>query len=206
MKLKVVYCGPGSLTSRAMANYRADDVLDFWFGTGAEYGKRHKRWFEKDPAFDGEITRRFLPLYEGLAHNADWLDAAPACLARIIVLDQFPRQMFRGEPRAFASDPLALQAARLAVGRGYDQGRLPVERLFFYLPFEHSESLADQELACQLTVPIALFPETEDVLRYAVAHRDIIQRFGRFPHRNAILGRTSTPEELEFLKQPGSSF
>ena len=189
-----------------MPNYRAADVLDFWFGTGADYGKRHKRWFEKDPAFDGEITQRFLPLYEGLAHNADWLDAAPTCLARIIVLDQFPRQMFRGAPRAFASDPLALQAARLAVERGYDQSRLPVERLFFYLPFEHSESLADQELACQLTVPLALFPETEDVLRYAVAHRDIIQRFGRFPHRNAILGRPSTPEELEFLKQPGSSF
>ena len=189
-----------------MPNYRAQDVLDFWFGTGADYGKRHKRWFEKDPAFDAEITRRFLPLYEGLAQNADWLEDASRCLARIIVLDQFPRQMFRGEPRAFASDPLALEAARLALERKYDQGRLPVERLFLYLPFEHSESLADQELACELTAPLGQFPETDDVLRYAVAHRDIIRRFGRFPHRNSILGRDSTAEELEFLKQPGSSF
>ena len=206
MRLKVVDCGASSLTSPAMPNYRADDVLEFWFGTGADHGKRHKRWFEKDPAFDADITRRFLPLYEQLAHNAGWLEDAPRCLARIIVLDQFPRQMFRGEPRAFASDALALRAARLALERGYDNGRLPVERLFLYLPFVHSESLADQELACELTAPLAGFPETNDVLRYAVAHRDIIRRFGRFPHRNAILGRMSTAEELEFLKQPGSSF
>ena len=189
-----------------MHNYRADDVLEFWFGVGPDYGKRHKRWFEKDRAFDSEITRRFLPLYEELASNSDWLEDAQRCLARIIVLDQFPRQMFRGEPRAFAADPLALKAARLSVERGYDQSRLPVERLFFYLPFEHSESLADQERACQLTAPLAAFPETDDVLRYAIAHRDIVKRFGRFPHRNSILGRDSAPEELEFLKTPGSSF
>ena len=189
-----------------MHNYRAQDVLDFWFGVGSDYGRRHKRWFEKDAAFDREITQRFLPLYEGLAHDAEWLDDAPHCLARILVLDQFSRQMFRGKPRAFVSDPLALQAARLALERAYDQGRLPVERLFFYLPFEHSESLADQERACELTAPLAVFPETDDVLRYAIAHRDIIKRFGRFPHRNAILGRASMPEEIEFLKQPGSSF
>ncbi len=190
----------------AMPNYRADDVLEFWFGVGPDYGKRHKRWFEKDQAFDSEITQRFLPLYEELAHRTHWLADPRHCLARIVVLDQFPRQMFRGKPRAFASDSLALQAARLAVERGYDEGRLPVERLFLYLPFEHSESLADQERACELTAPLAAFAETEDALRYAVAHRDIIRRFGRFPHRNVILGRASTPEEVEFLKQPGSSF
>jgi uncharacterized protein (DUF924 family) len=195
-----------SLTSLAMANYRAQDVLDFWFGTGADYGKRHKRWFEKDAAVDALITQRFLGLYEDLAQSTDWLDSAAPCLARIIVLDQFPRQIFRGKPRAFGSDPQALQAARLALERGYDRGRLPVERLFFYMPFEHSEVLADQELACELTAPLAAFRETDDVLRYAIAHRAIIRRFGRFPHRNAILGRPSTPEEIEFLKQPGSSF
>ena len=189
-----------------MLNYRAEDVLDFWFGVGTDYGKRHRRWFEKDRAFDNDITQRFLPLYEGLASNSDWLEDARRCLARIVVLDQFPRQMFRGEPRAFAADPLALQAARRAVERGYDRDRLPVERLFLYMPFEHSERLADQERACELTAPLAAYPETGDVLRYAIAHRDIIRRFGRFPHRNAVLGRPSTPEELEFLKQPGSSF
>jgi len=189
-----------------MANHRAEDVLEFWFGGAADYGQRHKRWFEKDPSFDAQITERFLPLYEELVHDLRWLGDARHCLARIVVLDQFARQMFRGTPRAFASDPLALQAARVALEHGHDVGRLPVERLFLYLPFEHSEVLADQERACELMAPLAAFPETEDVLRYAIAHRDIIRRFGRFPHRNSIVGRASTPEEVEFLKQPGSSF
>lgn len=189
-----------------MSHYRPDDVLAFWFGSGADYGQRHKRWFEKDAAFDAEIKRHFLPLYEALAGTREWLDAPKSVLARIIVLDQFPRQMFRGNARAFAADPLALEAAKLAVARGYDRDRLPVEKLFVYLPFEHSEVLADQLRACELTEPLAQFPETDDTYRYAIAHRDIIQRFGRFPHRNAILGRVSTPEEVEFLRQPGSSF
>jgi uncharacterized protein (DUF924 family) len=189
-----------------MANYRPDDVLAFWFGIGADYGKRHKRWFEKDPAFDAEITRRFVGLYEQLAGERQWLDDARSCLARIIVLDQFPRQMFRGDARAFGSDPLALEAAKLAIERAYDRELLPVEKLFVYLPLEHSEVLADQLRACELAQPLAAFPETSDVYRFACAHRDIIARFGRFPHRNAILGRVSSPEEVEFLKQPGSSF
>jgi len=189
-----------------MANYRPDDVLAFWFGSGADYGKRHKRWFEKDAAFDAEVTRHFLGLYERLAGNREWLDAAKPCLARIIVLDQLPRHMFRGSSRAFAADPLALEAARIAVDRGYDRDYLPVERLFAYLPFEHSENIDDQLRACELTEPLDRFAETEDAHRYACAHRDIVARFGRFPHRNAALGRLSTPEEIEFLKQPGSSF
>src|SRR5205085_10265405 len=102
--------------------------------------------------------------------------------------------------------PLALETARLTLERRTDAGRLPVDRLFLYLPSEHSEAHADQERACELMAPLAAFPETDDALRYAVAHRDVIKRFGRFPHRNIILGRASTPEELEFLKQPGSSF
>jgi uncharacterized protein (DUF924 family) len=183
-----------------------EDVLTFWFGERAEYGKRHKRWFEKDAAFDAEVKRRFLPLYEELAENRAWLDPARACLARIIVLDQFPRNMFRGTPRAFARDAAALGSARHALAMRYDAGLLPVERMFVYLPFQHSELLADQERACALCEPLGGFAETSDVPRYAAAHRDIVRRFGRFPHRNAILGRTSTPEELEFLRQPGSSF
>ncbi len=182
------------------------EVLDFWFA--APRGTRRKQWFEKHPAFDAEIQARFLPLHEALAQGEPgrWLEDAQRCLARIVVLDQFPRNMFRGTPRAFAADPLALDAARYAVEQGYDESLLPVERLFAYLPFEHSEALADQVRSCELTRPLEAFEETADVYRYAVAHRDIIERFGRFPHRNAILGRASTPEEIEFLKQPGSSF
>jgi uncharacterized protein (DUF924 family) len=189
-----------------MTDYRPEDVLAFWFGEGEEYGKRQKRWFEKDAAFDEEIARRFGVLYERLRSSDEWLDPARPCLARIIVLDQFPRNMFRGNPRAFATDPLALQAARHAVDAGFDRELLPAERLFVYLPFEHSERLEDQERACMLCEPLGAFPETDDVPNYACKHRDIVKRFGRFPHRNAILGRDSTPEELEFLKQPGSSF
>jgi uncharacterized protein (DUF924 family) len=179
----------------------APEVLRFWFGDGAERGKAHKRWFEKDAAFDAEVRRRFLPLYETLAGNQEWLARADECLARIIVLDQFPRNMFRGSARAFAADPLALAAARHAVAQGYDRDLLPVERQFVYLPFEHSESLADQERACELMRPLG-----EELYDWALRHKRIIERFGRFPHRNAILGRESTPEELDFLKQPGSGF
>ena len=184
------------------------EVLLFWFGGPPERGKAHKRWFVKDAAFDREVRERFLPLYEEaaagkLAHLKDW---AADCLALIVLLDQFPRNMFRGTPRAFATDPLALEAARHAVAGGFDRDLLPVERLFVYLPFEHSEALADQDRSCELTKPLDAYPETNEVYRYAVLHRDIIRRFGRFPHRNAILGRASTLEELEFLKGPGSSF
>jgi uncharacterized protein (DUF924 family) len=182
------------------------DVLDFWFGEPR--GPRRRHWFEKDAAFDAEVRRRFESLYEGIVGGAfaEWLGNAEPCLARIVVLDQFPRNMYRGSPRAFAADPLALEAARHAVQLGYDRGMRPVERLFVYLPFEHSESLEDQLRACALCEPLEAFAETFDAYRYALAHRDIIRRFGRFPHRNAVLGRDSTPEEVEFLRQPGSGF
>jgi uncharacterized protein (DUF924 family) len=186
----------------------ADDVLLFWFGGPGERGKPRKPWFEKSEAFDREVRDRFLATYEaGVAGKlSSWKEQPQTCLAFIVLLDQFPRNMFRGTPRAFAADAIALDAARHAVVRGYDQGYLPVERLFAYLPFEHSEALEDQLRACALMQPLDEIPETAGVYRYAVAHRDIIERFGRFPHRNAILGRASTPEEIEFLKQPGSSF
>jgi uncharacterized protein (DUF924 family) len=184
-----------------MADHRADEVLRFWFGEGAERGKAHKRWFEKNATFDAECRGRFLPLYESLSTNDDWLSNPGDCLARIVVLDQFPRNMFRGTPRAFETDARALAAAKHAVASGYDRGMLVVERQFVYLPFEHSESLADQERACELMRPLG-----DELYDWALRHKRIIERFGRFPHRNAILGRASTPEEIEFLKQPGSSF
>ena len=185
----------------------AADVLRFWFGVPPEYGTRLKRWFAKESAFDARCGR-FLPLYEEIAGGARvaWLERGAECLARIVVLDQFPRNIFRGTARAFAAEALALEAARHALAEGYDRGLSAVERMFAYLPFEHSESLEDQERACALSAPLAVYAETEDAHRYAVAHRDIIARFGRFPHRNAALGRPSTLEELAFLKQPGSAF
>jgi len=186
---------------------RASDagaVLRFWFGEPPDYGTSLKRWFEKDAAFDAKVREGFLPLYERLAAAGDaegWQQRAADCLAYVIVLDQFPRNMFRGTARAFGTDPLALAAAEHAVRNGYDRDMLAVEKQFIYLPFEHSESLADQERACELTRPLG-----EELHDWALRHKRIIERFGRFPHRNAVLGRASTPEEIGFLRQPGSSF
>ena len=184
----------------------APQILRFWFGDGADYGKVHKRWFEKNLGFDAEVRERFLPVHEQQTVDREWLDAPRDCLARIIVLDQFPRHIYRGDARAFSTDALALEAAKHLAGQGWDRGLLPVERMFAYLPFEHSESLADQERACELCSALNAFTQTADTHRWALAHRDIVHRFGRFPHRNAALGRPSTPEEVAFLKQPGSSF
>lgn len=178
------------------------DLREFWFGSD------RKAWFEKNPAFDEEIRRRFLSLYElGAAGKlSDWRQAPADCLALVILLDQFPRNMFRGSAKAFAADPLARSAARVILDNGWDKAMTPDERMFAYLPFEHSEALADQERCLVLMKEIALFPETADRPKWAEAHLVIIRRFGRFPHRNVALGRASTPEEAEFLKQPGSSF
>lgn len=187
---------------------RAQDVLAFWFGEGATYGQTRKAWFAKDEAFDAEIRARFLSLYEeaAAARLSAWRERAAECLALVITLDQFPRNMFRGTARAFAADRLALEAARHAVVQGHDARMLPVERLFLYLPFEHSEALDDQWRALALIAPLSAWPQTANVYSYAVRHWEIIRRFGRFPHRNALLGRASTPQEIEFLKTPGSGF
>jgi uncharacterized protein (DUF924 family) len=176
---------------------RAEAVLEFWFRGDAE----RKEWFSKDPSFDDEIRARFLSLYEQASRGAlaAWKDSPRECLALIILLDQFPRNMFRGSARAFATDALALDAARHAVASGYDRALSNTKRTFIYLPFEHSENLADQERALELFVG---HPNSE----WAQRHYEIIKRFGRFPHRNAILGRENTAAEIEFLKQPGSSF
>ena len=173
------------------------EVLDFWFR------QPPKAWFTKDPAFDEEIRRRFLDAREAaLAGRLDaWLDTPRGCLAYIVLLDQFPRNMFRGDARAFAADHLALAAARRLLAAGWDRAMTVDERTFAYLPFEHSERLEDQDRCCELMQPLG-----DEVYRYALRHRDIIRRFGRFPHRNAALGRASTPEEAEFLRQPGSGF
>ena len=180
-----------------MSDPAAAEVRGFWFDEHA------KDWFVKNAAFDAEIRRRFLSLHEAASAGrlAHWADDGRCCLALVIVLDQFPRNMFRGEARAFATDSLARAAARVILERGWDQQMTQPEQLFAYLPFEHSESLADQDLSCELMKDF-----DAEQLRYAIRHREIIQRFGRFPHRNGLLGRESTAAEIEFLKQPGSGF
>jgi uncharacterized protein (DUF924 family) len=187
---------------------RAAAVLRFWFGEPGAYGQRQKRWFEKNAAFDAEIRERFLGLYEDAAAGrlAHWRTSAPECLAFIVVLDQFARNLFRNDARAFAADPLALETARDAIARGLDRALLPVERQFVYLPFEHSESIEDQRRCCTLMDQLRDFPETQDLHEWALKHLTIIERFGRFPHRNAVLARPSTPEELAYLAQPGAGF
>ncbi|MGH8705681.1 MAG: DUF924 family protein [Burkholderiales bacterium] len=185
---------------------RASQVLHFWFGEPP--GARDKRWFEKSAAFDAEIRALFADLCDEAAAGrlAQWQANPRDCLALVLVLDQLTRNIYRGEARAFAADSLALDAARTIVAHGWDREMLPVERMFAYLPFEHSETLADQLRGCELMEGLSAYPETADAHFWAVKHRDIIRRFGRFPHRNAALGRASTPAELEFLKEPGSGF
>ncbi|MCF2972189.1 DUF924 domain-containing protein [Synechococcus sp. Nb3U1] len=187
-----------------------EEILKFWFGdpTGSEYGQSRPEWFKKDPEFDRTIEEQFLPVYEQAAAGQleSWQGSPSTCLALILVLDQFPRNMFRDTPRAFATDPLALQAARQAVTQGFDRQLLPVQRWFVYLPFEHSEDLADQQRSMELFGQLQSDPASQSAIDYARRHLEIIKRFGRFPHRNTILGRPSTPAELEFLQQPGSSF
>jgi uncharacterized protein (DUF924 family) len=174
-----------------------DDVLEFWRSAGPE------KWFKKDEAFDRDIRARFLPTYEAAAAGrlADWERTPEGALALLIVLDQFPRNIFRGEARAFAADPPARAVAGRAIERGFDKQYAPREATFFYLPFEHSEAIADQERG------VALFRATgdADLLKWAELHADIIRRFGRFPHRNAALGRITTPEEQAFLADGGFS-
>ena len=187
---------------------RAAEVLQFWFGAYQCNAFRDARWFGKDPEFDAAIGTRFLARHEEGASGklSAWLNAPGDCLALVIVLDQFPRNMFRGNRSAFATDALALSAARYAVDSCYDTGMRPAERMFLYLPFEHSESLDDQWRSLALMSRLAPYPETADVFPYAVRHWEIVRRFGRFPHRNAALARADTPEETEFLRHPGSGF
>ncbi|MDH5539628.1 MAG: DUF924 domain-containing protein [Rhizobacter sp.] len=189
----------------------AQAVLDFWFGAegSAAHGHQRKEWFAKDSAFDAQIAQQFgsvvnTALAGGLQH---WVAHTAGRLARIIVADQFTRNVFRDTPRAFAGDALALADARKMVDSGFDQQLPPLQRAFAYLPFEHDEDLASQDRSVTLFRALAQQDATlAPMLDYAQRHHAVIARFGRFPHRNAILSRPSSDEELAFLKQPGSRF
>lgn len=187
----------------------ARELLDFWFGKPSDrnYGREKKAWFIKSAAFDAEVSR-FLPLYKRAAVGAldDWQASPDGCLALVILLDQIPRNLFRHTPKMYATDDKALAIARVAIARGFDTQLLPVQRWFIYLPFEHSEDLACQQQAIALFSTLRDDPQSASAIDYAYRHYRVIERFGRFPHRNAILGRANTPEEEEFLQQPGSSF
>jgi uncharacterized protein (DUF924 family) len=173
--------------------------LKFWFEQ-----TEPDQWFKKNPAFDASIRERFLSLHEVLVscENHCLLADAQTALAAVIVLDQMSRNMFRDTPRAFATDPQALWVAEAAIALGFDTGLTKDQRMFLYLPFEHSEDRQSQARAVALMASLGDAEQS----KWAEAHRAIVDRFGRFPHRNGILGRASTPEETEFLKQSGSSF
>jgi uncharacterized protein (DUF924 family) len=177
-----------------------EDVLGFWFAEG-----RKPQWFAGGEAFDAEVRRALLPhLESALAGRYEsWRREPRGCLALCLLLDQVPRNVYRGTPRAFACDAAALAVTRHALALGFDRALADLERVFLYMPLEHSENLKDQQDCVRL---MAGLESAAEYLPYAEQHRDIIARFGRFPHRNAILGRESSDEELEFLKQPNSSF
>lgn len=188
-----------------------DEILDFWFGTSREdtAGKARKVWFKKNPGFDQIIQTRFMADYQkAAAGKLDHLQqSSQGCVALVLLLDQFPRNMFRGDRRAFATDPQALSVTQHAIARGLDQQLPPLQRWFLYIPFMHSENLDHQRQSVELFRHLRdEDPETASAFPSAVRHLEVIERFGRFPHRNQILDRVSTPEEIEFLKQPGSSF
>ncbi|QKY06650.1 DUF924 family protein [Janthinobacterium lividum] len=190
---------------------QAQEVLDFWFlpPDNPDYGQSRMEWFRKDDGFDAQIRDRFGALIDAAIEGGlrEWDTAPHGALARLIVLDQFTRNVYRGTPRAFAGDARALALALYLTEQGLDQQLPPMLRAFAYLPFEHAEDLAMQARAVELFQLLSQAqPGFDGMLDYAERHQEVIARFGRFPHRNAILGRASTPQELEFLRQPGSSF
>ena len=182
-----------------------EEILSFWFGApdDADYGKPQAKWFEKNDNFDAEIKQRFEQvMIDAAAGKLDDMAESPeGAVALLIMLDQFPRNVYRGSAEAFASDEHARTVATRVLERGFDQQVAPVMRSFMYLPFEHSEDLADQERSLELFTKLG-----GSGIEWAEKHHVIIERFGRFPHRNEVLGRASTPEETELLTQPNSSF
>lgn len=170
----------------------AHELLEFWFSEQAE-----KRWFNSTSEFDNELRDRYAALYEAACRGEleHWRDAADAALALVILFDQIPLNIFRGQARGFASEAMAREVAAGAIDRGWDKALSDKQKVFMYLPFMHSENLADQDRSVTLYTAAGL----ENNLRFARHHREIVRRFGRFPHRNAILGRPSTAEELEWL-------
>lgn len=193
-----------------------DEVLNFWFAdpqTGlADYEQWRKAWFVKDSAFDQQVRDRFLSLYKQAATGEldSWQKSPAGSLALILTLDQFPRNMFRGDPQAFATDPQAVRIVQEAIAKSFHQQLKPLQQLFLYLPLEHSENLEHQNQSVtrfqKLIADHPTLGKVEDTYAYAVRHHAVIKRFGRFPHRNKILGRETTLTEAEFLKQRGSSF
>ena len=189
----------------------AREVLDFWFGAvgSAERGSPRKEWFQKSEVFDAQVRDRFGATIEQALRGEldDWVEDARSALARILLLDQFTRNAFRGTARAFAGDTQALAAASAMVGARGDDALPPYMRAFVYMPFEHAEGLAMQEEAVRLFRRlVAVDPSFADMLSFAEKHQAVIERFGRFPHRNELLGRRSTAEESAYLAQPGAGF
>jgi len=196
----------------------AATIIGFWFGNADEdtaiAQAQQKLWWSKNGGVDADIRKRFGDLAETAATGKldQWAQDARGRLALILLFDQFPRNMYRDTPRAFAYDPLAEKLALEGIAAGADRSLRAIERVFFYLPLEHSESTELQERCVALFTALAAgVPEADrktftGYVDYAVRHRDVIHRFGRFPHRNRILGRAPSPEEIIFLKQPGSSF
>jgi len=205
---------------RDMQENKLESILTFWFGDLKDgempTEEKMKMWWAKDEATDEYIKTNFesqlLLAKEGGLQ--EWKDSPEGTLAFIILLDQFSRNIYRGTPSAFSQDSIALETAARGIEKGFDKDLHPAQRVFFYMPYMHSEDIHIQEKSLQLfrgleeefkTFP-KLSPTVSENRKYAEAHHDIIKRFGRYPHRNEILGRESTAEELEFLKQPGSSF
>ncbi|TWC71090.1 uncharacterized protein (DUF924 family) [Herbaspirillum sp. SJZ099] len=209
------------MSMAATSQQQAEAVLDFWFGPGfaqapaAEVAARQKAlWWSKNPDIDADCRNRFEPLLQEAAANrlADWADAPRSMLALIVLLDQFPRNIYRDTAQAFAFDELARQYSHLALATGLDQQLPAIARVFVYLPLEHSEDIDDQQYALELFRALARQAGAADrktfdgFADYAKRHHQVIERFGRFPHRNKLLGRASSAEESAFLQQPGSSF
>jgi uncharacterized protein (DUF924 family) len=188
---------------------RARTLLDFWFGAPEDPLREHHRevWFKSTPEFDAAVRENFLADYEaaGAAALATWEETPLGALALVLLLDQVPRNAFRGTPQAYRTDPAARAAADRALTRGFDQSVPPRWRIFFYLPFVHSEDIADQRRALALAAALPPDPDHPQAGRHGHRHHDVVLRFGRFPHRNAILGRQSTPEELAYLAEPDSA-
>jgi len=175
------------------------DILSFWFKE-----IEPKKWFVKNLAFDQLLIERFSGVHDQARQCElfEWRNTAEGCLAEVIILDQFSRNMFRDTPDAFASDSLALALAQSAIASGKDKDLTPEQRTFLYMPFMHSESLKIHDVAIKLFTDNGIQGNVD----FELKHRDIIEKYGRYPHRNSILGRISSPEEIEFLEQPGSSF
>lgn len=191
---------------------RADEILSFWFGQLQDnkqyYDERRRLWFAAEATIDQDIKDRFYADYEQAVSPQlnDWRTTPRTALALILLYDQFPRNMFRGDPRAFATDAHAREVTQVLLTNSGDLRLRPVERMFVYMPLMHSEDVAHQRQSVQLFQQLAQDDPHINSISYAERHLEIIERFGRFPHRNTVLRRTSTPEEIAFLHQPDSSF